>query len=295
MKNFIINTLIFLLVLAGALLVGWHFIQEDVILYFTQVPIEVDDFEANLEAAVSIDQTAEGDELDTVTTLGAFDWIQHIGTLDDLEVGPIGELILPSIDVRLPVFHGAEEPNISLGAGTHRVDRSWDLPVMGEGNFLLGSHWDPNPGIRFGGLDRIRVGDMLILRDADYLYLYETIIANYVIENYRSDIGFIDPDYVWLTLFTCTPDGTQRVMVRGEFVGKFAVLELNEMLEADEVEDFEELVEVVDLDILADVVETLGDTEISFPTIGIALVASGALIFATFIVWLANLGSKKKK
>ena len=296
MKNFLINTIIFVLVLTGALLVGWHFIQEDVILYFTQTPIVAEEFEANLMAAIELEADEDIDvfDWDAVAALDAFDWLQHVGIGD--EVSPIGELIIPSIGTRLPIFHGVVEPNISIGAGTL-------LPgsVMGEGNYTLGSHWDPNPGIRFGGLDRIQVGDLLILRDSNYLYLYETIIGdNYIIEAYRWDIADYVSGNIWLTLFTCTPDGTQRVMVRGEFIEKHSVEELIELVEAAEAAEaayaaLADALAEVDLEVVAEVVETLDDTEVPFPTGDIALVTGGSLFFATIIVWLANLGSKKKK
>jgi|GEM_PF-701143 len=314
MKNFLINTFIFVLVLMGALLVGWHFIQEDVILYFTQVPIEAESFDDNLVLAVEEALEAEGngsDDLDMITALGAFDWLEHIGMIDELEIGPIGELIMPSIDVRMPIFYGYHEPNISIGAGTYRPYYMWDAPEkrMGENNFVLASHWDPNPGIRFGGLDRIQVGDMLILRDSNYLYLYKTIIGNnYIIGSYRSNIAHIDPDHVWLTLFTCTPDGDPylRVMVRGEFIEKFSIAELNELLLADELSDSEisdeteemidldAIADVVDIDVIIEVVETLDETEVPFPGVEIAVVTSASLVFTIVIVWVANLGNKKK-
>jgi len=303
MKNFLTNTIIFVLVLAGALLIGWHFIQEGVILYYTQTPIVAEDFEANLVAAIEAAEEADEDvfDWDAVASLEAFDWLQHVGIGD--EVSPIGELIIPSIGTRLPIFHGVIEPNISIGAGTL-------LPgsVMGEGNYTLGSHWDPNPGIRFGGLDRIQVGDLLILRDANYLYLYETIIGNnYIIQPYRWDIADYVYGNIWLTLFTCTPDGYQRVMVRGEFVEKLAVTELLELVEAAEAteeayarlqEQLEELERSIDLDIIeviVEVAETLDETEVPFPINDVALVAGGSLVFAIMIVWLSNRGSKKKK
>jgi len=313
MKNFLINAVIFLLVLMGGLFVGWHFIQEDVIRYFTQVPIEAESFDVNLVNALEeVEEIEENgtNDLDMITALGAFDWLDHIGLIEELEIGPIGEVIMPSIDVRVPIFLGYHEPNISIGAGTYRPYYMWDAPEkrMGENNFVLASHWDPNPGIRFGGIDQLQVGDLLILRDSNYLYLYETIIGdNYIIGSDRSDIAHIDPDHTWLTLFTCTPDGDpyRRVMVRGEFVEKLSIVELIELMEEAEAAEeanalaaaraLEALAEAeIDMEVIANVVENLDDTEVFFPTADVAIATSGALFFAIVIVWIANLGPKKK-
>jgi len=318
MKNFLINALIFLLVLTGGLLVGWHFIQGGVIRYLTQVTIDAEAFDANLEFAVEeaeaeMEEIINGDdtdELDIITTLGPFAWLEHVGVADDLEIQPIGELIMPSIDVRVAIFLGYQEPRISLGAGTYRPRwmrnpaniEYYDIPekAMGENNFVLASHWDPNPELRFGGIDQIQVGDLLILRDSNYLYLYETIIGdNHIIAPNRIDIAHVDPDHTWLTLFTCTPDGYQRVMVRGEFVEKISISELAAMLEAGELEELEgiseDIIEVVDSETLRDIVETLDETEVPFPIVDVVIATGGALSFAVLIVWISGSGSNKKK
>jgi len=281
MKNFLINAVIFLLVLVGSLLVGWHFIQEDIILFFTQVDIVPEEFELN---SLETEANAEFD-WDAVYLLGAWDWLGYVGIGD--QVSPIGELIIPSIGTRLPIFHGVGEPNISIGAGTVLPDA-----VIGEGNYTLASHWDPNPGIRFGGLDLVEIGDLLILRDSDYLYIYETIIANYVIDAYRSDITDYVEGKVLLTLFTCTADGLRRVMVRGEFVNKLSIADAAEMLA--QLEDLTALMNATDLEVLTEVIETLDETAIPFPVVHLTLAVGGALILAGFVVWISNRGIKHK-
>jgi len=284
MKNFLVNTLIFLLVLVGSLLVGWHFIQEDVILFFTQVPIVTEEFEINL---VETEETAVFD-WDVVTQLDTNYWLQYID-LDD-EVSPIGELILPSIDTRLPVFHGVGEPNITIGAGTM-------LPglVMGEGNYSLASHWDPNPGIRFGGLPLIQVGDLILLRDANYLYIYETIIGdNYVIEPDRWDIVDYVEGETLVTLMTCTPDGYQRVMVRGELVDQVSMEELRADAEALSTIVNTEVLSITSVEAIIEVVETLEYPEIPFPFVEVATATGGSLLLAALIVRISNRGSKRK-
>lgn len=283
MKNFLINTFIFLLVLAGSLLVGWHFIQEDVILFFTQVEVVVEDFEEN---AIVAAETAEFD-WGAVAQLDAWDWLQYVNVSD--EVSPIGELLIPSIGTRLPIFLGVGEPNISIGAGT-----MVEGIVKGEGNYSLASHWDPNPGIRFGGLDQVQVGDVLILRDANYLYIYETIIGdNYIINNYRGDIVDEVEGEVLLTLMTCTPDGSQRIMVRGEFIEKVAIADVADMLY--KLEGLEDILEEDVLEVIVEVVEILDEVSVPFPVIDVTLAVGGSIILAGFVVWISNRGSKKRE
>ena len=175
---------------------------------------------SRLRAMIEMDSTpmeiAEFD-WDVVHYLDETYWLNYID-IPEGNVHPLGELLIPTIDARIPIYHGVGEPNITIGAGTMNPEF-----VMGEGNITLASHWDPNPEIRFGGLHLVEDGDLLILRDSNYLYIYETIIYNTVIERYQSYIADYVPGKNYLTLFTCTPDGANRLMVRGEFVERIAI------------------------------------------------------------------------
>lgn len=282
MKNFLINTFTFLLVLVGGLLVGWHFVQGDLILYFGQTDIIPEEFEANLAEA----EEAEFD-WDIVTELDWQDFLPYI----DYEVSPIGELIVPSVEIRLPIFQGTSNANVSLGAGTMKPGL-----VMGQGNYSLSSHWHPNPAVRFGSLDRIVDGDLIILRDANYLYIYETIIANYVIEDYRVDITDYVEDKIYVTLMTCVPSGERRVMVRGEFVEQISLVEL--ATAADMLAELEASSDVDNLENLATIVEVMENleaTEIPFPTMKVVIAIVGPVVLAIFVVWFSNGGFKTKE
>jgi len=223
MKDLLSNTVIFLLLFVGGLLIGWHFIQEDVILYFTQLEVNPEEFTQNMEIS---QETAEFDPT-VVRSLEAFEWLNYINV--DEELFAVGELLIPSIELNLPIFLGVAEPNISLGVGTVVSNL-----VKGEGNYILASHWDPSPRVRFGGLHLVQPGDALILRDSENLFIYETIIGdNYIIAPNRWDIADVVEGKVYLTLFTCTPDGSERVMVRGELIEIINIEELRYAIEND--------------------------------------------------------------
>jgi len=287
--NFLVNTIIFLLISVGSFLVAWRFIEEDVILFFTQVPIASEDFEVN---RIETQDTAEFD-WDVVTSLDATYWLNYIDIPDD-DVHPIGELLIPSIDARLPIFLGVGEPNITIGVGTMKPEF-----VMGEGNITLASHWDPNPGVRFGGLHLVEDGDLLILRDSNYLYIYETFIFNTVITRYQFYITEYVPGKTYLTLFTCTPDGTERLMVRGEFVEQVSIADLAEAaatLEAleNQPDGSDALSELgrLDVEVMIDVVETLEYSEVPFPVTDVALAVGGSLLLGLIVVRFANRGRR---
>jgi len=292
MKNLVINVFIFFLIFLGSLLIAWHFIQEPVILYLTQTPINPNQFEANLREATQNGQQEDNLLFDwsAIEQNGAFEWIAYIG----YEVPAIGELIIPAIDLRLPIFHGIQEPNITIGAGTMKSGLT-----MGEGNYSLASHWNPNSGITFGALYRVQVGDVLILRDAFYLYVYETIVGgNYIIEPSRVDIVDYVPGRKLLTLMTCTPgfgDDVQRVLVRGELVEKISIEEIQNAANL-----LEELTNVSELDNaivheIAAIVKMLDETEIPFPILEVSATLGVSFMLATLVLGLSNKSSKRKK
>jgi LPXTG-site transpeptidase (sortase) family protein len=284
--------------------VGWHFIQNEVMLYLSQVEIVPEEFEQNrIEAEI----TAEYDDYedlfnwDNVNHLEFFDVLNYLNYAD--EVNPTGELIIPRINLRLPIFHGTTDLYMTLGAGTTRPGM-----VMGEGNFVLGSHWGPAYNIRFGGIHLLELDDLIIMRDYDYLYIYEVVIANYVVHKSRYDITHEVEDKIYVTLFTCdsgVANTPYRVVVRGEFVEQLAIAdliasreryeELGNLAEIlaeslSEIANIEEMVETI-----IEVVEMLDDTRIPFPLLSVTLVIGGAFILASGAVWLSGKDFSKKK
>lgn len=281
MKNFLINTIIFLLVIAGSLLVGWHFIQTEVMNYFTQVEIIAEHFEYN---RIYTEAVAEFD-WDAVTNMDFLDILNYIND----EVHPIGEIIMPAIDVRLPILIGTSDRNMTLGAGTVRPGQ-----VMGQGNYVLGSHWGSSPQVRFGGIHLLELGDLIILRDSDYLYLYEVIIANEIIGDYRVDITDEVLGRTYVTLFTCLGGDTApyRMKVRGEFIQQISIAELQ--ASADLIAEFESALPTINVEIIREVITTLEYTEIPFPIRSVAFVVCGSFVLAVGVVWLSSKDFKKK-
>ena len=273
-----------MLVMAGSLLVGWHFIQAEVMNYLTQVEIVPERFEYN---RIYTEEAAEFD-WDAVTHLEFFDMLGYMDSVD--LVNPIGELFLPSIDMRLPILQGTSDLNMTLGAGTVRPGL-----VMGQGNFVLGSHNAPDTSTRFGGLHLLEIGDLIILRDAEYLYIYEIVLANYIVHQTRIDITDEVPGKTYVTLFTCTDvtNSDYRIVVRGEYTHRVSFAEIQASV--DLLAEFEAMSPTVNVEIIREVIENLDDAEIPFPTSSAALVTGGSLTAAIGVVWLSGKGGQKNK
>lgn len=132
----------------------------------------------------------------------------------DVDMGMMGTLEIPCIDVNLPIYHGVGEEVLKKGVG-HLKETAF--PIGGEGNHtVLSAHRGLPEAKLFTDLDKMEIGDEF------YIHIFDEILA------YRVDqIEVIEPsetnllkpvkgkDYV--TLLTCTPYGinSHRLLVRG--------------------------------------------------------------------------------
>lgn len=272
MKNFLINSTIFLLIFVGIVLLGrplfWEPLQE----YLIQVEFDPEELESNLVHAT---EHAEFN-MENITPINGL-----LGLLPYMneEASPIGKIIIPAVDINLPILHGATNVNMSLGAGTlDRNDR------MGEGNFGLASHWMPQPSLLFSSLYQVEIGDMIFLRDANYIYAYE-IFENKIVDPSRGDVLDYVEGSVLVTLVTCTPDMLQRVIVQGELVETISI----EDILSDGAQNATAITEAVDM------TEILSPVIVTFPIVEVLSVVLGALIIATFVVFISSRGTKRNR
>lgn len=77
-------------------------------------------------------------------------------------------LIIPRIDLRVPVVKGTDDAALARGVG------QWenDTEPGGKGNYVLAGHRITN-GEPFAELPALRPGDKVVVETADYRYVYE--------------------------------------------------------------------------------------------------------------------------
>lgn len=131
--------------------------------------------------------------------------------------GQIGTLIIPKIQLKLPVYHGTEAKVLKKGVG-HIQNTAF--PVGGGGTHaVLSAHRGLPEARLFTDLDKLEKGDMFFIQVLDETLAYEVDKIKTVLPE---DTGDLQPseeqDYV--TLVTCTPYGvnTHRLLVRGKRV-----------------------------------------------------------------------------
>lgn len=134
--------------------------------------------------------------------------------LDVGGTGIMGEIDIPKIDVKLPIYHGTDDAVLQTSIG-HLAGTS--LPVGGESSHCVLSGHRGLPSARlFTDLDRMTEGDTFSLTILNETLTYEVDQIRIVEPNDLSDLQ-IEEGQDLCTLVTCTPYGinTQRLLVRG--------------------------------------------------------------------------------
>ena len=130
------------------------------------------------------------------------------------EDGIMGYVEILSIQIRLPIYHGCTENELSKGAG-HLPSSS--LPVGGRSTHaVLAAHSGRADSKMFTDLDQVKEGDLIYLYVLNKTLTYEVDKITVTTPDDTDAIQIVDSEDL-LTLLTCTPYGTNthRLLVRG--------------------------------------------------------------------------------
>jgi sortase A len=131
--------------------------------------------------------------------------------------GVMGYIEIPSIRCTLPIYHGIDESVLQVAIG----HIEWtSLPTGGmDTHTVLSGHRGLPSAKLFSELDKLREGDIFMIRVLDELYTYE-VDQILIVEPAEVDPLVIEKGKSLCTLVTCTPYGvnTHRMLVRGHRV-----------------------------------------------------------------------------
>ncbi len=118
--------------------------------------------------------------------------------------GAFASLMIPAIDLIIPVYHGTDEATLMAGAG-HLKGTS--LPVGGESTHtVLSAHTGMSRMRGFDELDQVKVGDIFGIRTLGDIYAYKVDSIEVVLPNQTESLRIV-PDEDLATLVTCVPYG----------------------------------------------------------------------------------------
>lgn len=140
---------------------------------------------------------------------------RYMSILNFTENGQIGTINIPSIDCRLPIYHGSSEDMLTKGA-VHLAGTAF--PIGGTSTRSVISAHTAFPGkIFFDRLTDVNIGDefsVTVLGDTLY---YRVVDINIVLPD-ETEYLLPEKDKDLITLVTCTPYSinTHRLLVTGE-------------------------------------------------------------------------------
>ena len=132
-------------------------------------------------------------------------------------VAAMSQLAIPSIDVRLPVYHGTSENTLQKGLG-HLYGSA--LPTGGEGfHSVITGHTGLTTATLFDDLVDVKEGDAIYISTFGKRLKYEVYDIEVVLPDQTESLAAQEGKDL-LTLITCTPYGinTHRLLVHAERV-----------------------------------------------------------------------------
>ena len=154
---------------------------------------------------------SEADEYNQKLLSGEADKEKYPQLLDNGN-GMIGYIEIPRINIRDPIYHSIEEGVLQKGIG-HIPTTSLPIGGLGTHAALSGHRGLPSSRL-FTDLDRVRVGDIILIKVLTRTLAYEVYNIEVVDPDSSGNLE-VDPNDDLLTLITCTPYAvnTHRLLV----------------------------------------------------------------------------------
>lgn len=177
--------------------------------------LDEEEFQKEKAKAEEYNQALKGENITDPYILGSGMALpDNYNDIMDFGDGMIAELVIPCINVDLPIYHGTDDEILKKGIG-HLYQSAF--PIGGEGSHVVLSGHTGLPSAKLlTDLDRIKEGDCFYIRVLNETLAYEVDQILVTEPNETSALRAVKgKDYV--TLVTCTPYGinSQRLLVRG--------------------------------------------------------------------------------
>ena len=129
----------------------------------------------------------------------------------------MGYIVIPKIEVNLPIYHGIGEDVLQNGVG--HIDSS-SLPIGGKGTHaVIAGHTGLAKMKIFDNLNDLVIGDIFYIKILEKILKYK-VDRKEIVEPYDTETIKIEEDKDYVTLVTCVPKyiNSHRLLVRGERV-----------------------------------------------------------------------------
>lgn len=146
----------------------------------------------------------------SITPPSTWEVLKSVG--EDYDNQIIGGIAIPRLKMSLPILNALTDENLYAGVAPVVANRK-----LGEGNYILAGHHIRREQAFFGPLMKVKLGDIIYLRDSKRVYTY-VVRSSSVVSEKRVDI-LRDTKKNQLTLITCDkPSATnKRLIVRADY------------------------------------------------------------------------------
>lgn len=214
------KTISIILIMVGIILILTPTIKNQIIKHNIKNKSEIVETITHEEIIQNIETDAEFDyeaieDVDIASTI--------IGSINFDNKSMIGQLIIPDLDINLPILKGITNANLLAGATTMVPEQK-----MGEGNYPLAGHKMKQKNLLFGSLMDIEVGTIVYITDKKTIYeyrIYDTVVvpdtAMEMLDNNRAD----ERGKPIISLMTCyySSKTGKRFFALGELIDEYPV------------------------------------------------------------------------
>ncbi|NLJ79227.1 MAG: class A sortase [Tissierellia bacterium] len=135
----------------------------------------------------------------------------------------IGTILIPELDIHLPIMKGLTNTNLAVGAATMKPEQSF-----GIGNYTLAGHYMKNRDLLFGSLMDIEIGDTIYISNGERVYeyeLYDTLVVPDTQMDLLSDDRADERGKPIVSLMTCYHSSKtgKRFFALGELIDEHLV------------------------------------------------------------------------
>ncbi|GAA2038376.1 hypothetical protein GCM10009720_18540 [Yaniella flava] len=168
------------------------------------------EYNAGLNAGGAFDPFTQG-----LAGLDSQPYQEYLRELEGVPTGVMGRVVIPEINVDMPIYHGTTEETLLKGVG-HLYGTA--LPVGGEGTHsVITAHSGLANHRMFTDLPDLVPGDIFTIETYGEQLHYEVITIDAVLPN-ETETLVPETSRDLLTLVTCTPIGvnSHRMLVTGQ-------------------------------------------------------------------------------
>jgi len=144
------------------------------------------------------------EDLNILNTLGNFK--------NSTDLVTEGMVVIPSINMSLPIFKGVTDEGLMIGATTLTSQQK-----MGTGNYSIASHNMEESGVLFSSLNQVKMREYIYLYDEDHKYIYSANDSG-IIEPTAMNVIDNDTPKNEVTLITCENGGSTRYFLTGDLI-----------------------------------------------------------------------------